>query len=74
MISIVDGAVKIQMTAESNPSPPAWFGEVVLLSGYLRTHSVLSKIAEPVRFARKRFGRVRGERCSGGVLWLRHHG
>lgn len=57
MTSIADGSVKIQTSAESNPSPPSWFGEVVLLSGYLRKHGVLSKISEQVRFARRRFGR-----------------
>jgi hypothetical protein len=35
----------------------ARFGEVVLLSRYLRQHGILSKISEQVRFARKRFGR-----------------
>ena len=57
MTSIADRSVKIQTTSESNPSTPSWFGEVVLISGYLRKHSVLSKISEQVRFARKRFGR-----------------
>ena len=56
MTSIADGSVKIQTSSESNPSPPAWFGEVVLLSGYLRKQGVLSKISEQVRFARRRFG------------------
>jgi hypothetical protein len=56
MTSIADGSVKIQTSSEPNPSPPAWFGEVVLLSRYLRTHGVLSKISEQVRFARRRFG------------------
>ena len=57
MTSIADGSVNIQTAKESNPSPPSWFGELVLLSGYLRTHGVLSKISEQVRFARRRFGR-----------------
>jgi hypothetical protein len=57
MTSIADGSVKIQTTSESNPSPPSWFGESVLLIGYLRKHGVLSKISEQVRFARRRFGR-----------------
>jgi hypothetical protein len=57
MTSIADGSVKIQTTAESNPAPPSWFGEIVLCIGYLRTHDVLSKISEQVRFARRRFGR-----------------
>src|SRR5215469_6912457 len=33
------------------------FEEVVLISGSLRKHGVLSKISEQVRFARRRFGR-----------------
>src|SRR5712692_9864111 len=57
MTSIVDGSMKIQTTSESNPSTPAWFGEVVLLSSFLRKHGVLSKISEQVHFARRRFGR-----------------
>ena len=43
MRSHADGSVKIQTTAESNPSPPSWFGEIVLLIGYLRKHGVLSR-------------------------------
>jgi hypothetical protein len=57
MISIADGSVHIQTTEESNFSPPSWFGEVVLLAGHLRQHDVLTKIAERVRFVRRRFGR-----------------
>jgi hypothetical protein len=56
MTSIVDGSVKIQMTSEPNYSTPSWFGAVVLLIGYLRKHSILSKISERARFARRRFG------------------
>src|SRR5258708_162240 len=44
MTSIVDSPVKIQTTSESNFSPPPWFGEIVGISRYLRTHGVLSKI------------------------------
>ena len=50
-------SVTIQTTASSVPATPSWFGEVVLLSEYLRKHGVLSKINEQVRFARRRFGR-----------------
>jgi hypothetical protein len=57
MKSIADDSVKIQTTWESNPSIPSWFGEAVLLIGYLHKHGVLSKISEQVRFARRRFGR-----------------
>jgi hypothetical protein len=57
MTSIVDSSVNIQTTSESSPSIPCWFGEVVLIVGYLRKHGVLAKISEQVRFARQRFGR-----------------
>jgi hypothetical protein len=57
MSSIADGAVSIQTSSESVPAPPAWFGEVTLIVGYLRKHDVLTKISEGVRFARRRFGR-----------------
>ena len=57
MTSIADGSVNIQTTAESNLTAPGWFGEVVLLTAYLRKHGVLTKINEQVRFARRRFGR-----------------
>jgi hypothetical protein len=56
MTSIADGSVNIQTTSESNPSTPAWFGEVVLITRYLCKHGVLTKISERVRFARRRFG------------------
>ena len=57
MISITDGSVHIQTTEESNFSPPCWLGEVVLMAAHLRKHDVLTKIAERVRFVRRRFGR-----------------
>src|SRR6266852_5255877 len=57
MTSIADGSVIIQTSAESVPSTPSWFGEVVLMATHLRKHKVLAKISEGVRFARRRFGR-----------------
>jgi hypothetical protein len=57
MTSIADGSVIIQTSAESVPSTPSWFGEVVLMAAHLRKHGVLTKISEGVRFARRRFGR-----------------
>jgi len=57
MTSIADSSVKIQTTSEPNFSTPCWFGEVVVISSYLRKHGLLSKINERVRFARRRFGR-----------------
>ncbi len=56
MTSIADGSVRIQTSSESVPSTPSWFGEVVLVVAHLRKHDVLTKIAEQVRFARRRFG------------------
>jgi hypothetical protein len=57
MTSIADGSMHIQTSAESVPSPPSWFGEVVLMTAHLRKHNVLAKISERVCFARRRFGR-----------------
>ena len=57
MTSIADGSVRIQTSSECVASPPAWFGEVVLMAAHLRRHDVLTKISERVRFARRRFGR-----------------
>jgi hypothetical protein len=56
MTSIADGSVRIHTSAKSVPSPPSWFGEIVLLTAYLRKHQVLAKISERVRFRRRRFG------------------
>jgi hypothetical protein len=56
MTSIADGSVRIHTSAESVPSTPSWFGEIVLLTTYLRKHQVLAKISERVRFRRRRFG------------------
>jgi hypothetical protein len=56
MTSIADNSVTIQTTSEPNFSTPSWFGEVVVISSYVRKHGVLRKIDEQVRFARKRFG------------------
>ena len=57
MTSIADSSVLIQTSSASVPSPPAWFGEVVLLAAYLRQQGILTKISERVRVARRRFGR-----------------
>jgi hypothetical protein len=54
MTSIADGSVIIQTSSESFPSPPSWFGEVVLLVSYLRKQGVLTRISQRVRFARRR--------------------
>jgi hypothetical protein len=57
MSSIADGSVRIQTSSESVPSTPSWFGEVVLLTAYLRKHQILAKISERMRLRRRRFGR-----------------
>src|SRR5579884_3555092 len=57
MTEIEQATVVIQTSPDPLPAVPAWFGEVVLLSSYLRTHGVLTKISAGVRFARRRFGR-----------------
>jgi hypothetical protein len=36
MTSIADGSVRIQISSESVPSTPAWFGEVVLIAAHRR--------------------------------------
>ena len=56
MSSIADVSVKIQTSSHAVPSTPSWFGEAVLIVGYLRKLGVLDTIAERVRFARRRFG------------------
>jgi hypothetical protein len=56
MTSIASSSVRIQTSASSAPSPPSWFGEVALLSQYLRQQRVLAAISEQVHFARRRFG------------------
>jgi hypothetical protein len=55
MSSIADVSVKIQVSSHSVPSTPSWFGEAVLIVGYLKKLGVLDA-AERVRFARRRFG------------------
>jgi hypothetical protein len=57
MTSIASSSVSIQTSAHAAPSPPPWFGEVALLSQYLRKQGVLVAIRAQMRFARRRFGR-----------------
>src|SRR5712691_5994188 len=57
MTSIAYSPVSIQASAQSVPSTPGWFGEVTLISHYLKRQGVLAAIEEQVRFARRRFGR-----------------
>src|SRR5438876_12307179 len=56
MSSIADTAVVIQSSAQSVPSTPSWFGEVTLITHYLKRLGVLSALEERVRFARRRLG------------------
>src|SRR5260370_15335855 len=57
MISIADGSVCIQTSAESQFATPSWLGEVALVASHLQKQGILNKICERVRFARRRFGR-----------------
>jgi len=72
MTSIADGSVRIQTSSESVPSPPSWFGEVVLMAAHLRKHDVLTKIAGRVHFARRRFGRYEVIDFLAVLIALRH--
>ena len=56
MNSITDGSVSIQTSSQSQPCPPPWWGELVLLSQHLRQQGILSRLAEGVRFERRRCG------------------
>src|SRR5260221_12553008 len=56
MTSIAYSPISIQTSAQSVPSTPDWFGEVILISRYLQRQGVLTAIEEQVRFARRRFG------------------
>jgi hypothetical protein len=57
MSSILDSSVHLHTYAAMAPSPPSWFGEVVLIVTHLKQHGVLRTLSEQVRFARRRFGR-----------------
>lgn len=51
-------SVKVQSSAQSEPAPPCWFGEMVLIVTDLHKLDLLEKIPEQVRFARQRFGQL----------------
>src|SRR5437588_4404740 len=53
MTSIADVSVCIQTSSESVPATPSWFGEVALITPYLRKQGVLSAISSQVRLARR---------------------
>src|SRR5215469_7343537 len=57
MISIADGSILIQTSAEAQPATPTFLGEVALVASHLQKQGILNKICERVRFARRRFGR-----------------
>ena len=72
MTTIAYSPVNIQTSTQSVPSIPDWFGEVTLIVSHLHHQGVLADLAEQVRFARRRFGRVRGDRFSRRALRLCH--
>jgi hypothetical protein len=57
MTSIAYSPVSIQTSIHSVPTPPGWFGEIILMAHHLQRQEVLAAIEEQVRFARRRFGR-----------------
>ncbi len=56
MNSIADGSVIVQTSVDALPCPPPWWGELVLLSQHLKKQGILTRLAEGVRFERRRFG------------------
>jgi hypothetical protein len=50
MISIADGSVRIQTSAEPQPATPSWLGEVALVASHLQKQGILNKICERVRY------------------------
>src|SRR5258708_6179234 len=54
--SMFHPAVTIQISPESAPSTPAWFGEVAAFAQLLTQTGILTAITERVRFARARLG------------------
>ena len=57
MNSIEQASVTIQISPESVPAVPPWFGEVVILAHILSRFGLLKAIEEQVRLACARFGR-----------------
>lgn len=49
-------SVHIQISSESVPSTPCWFGEVAIVAQLFTTSGLLQAIEQRVRFARPRFG------------------
>jgi hypothetical protein len=57
LTSMTSSAVAIQISPQSVPSIPSWFGEVTLVAHALTRCGVLDAIGQRVRLARRRFGR-----------------
>jgi hypothetical protein len=68
MTGIAYSSVSIQVSSQSAPSPPPWFGEAALIVHHLRKQGVLAAISERVRFARRRFGRYEVMDCVAVLL------
>lgn len=56
VISMTSSAVAIQISPQSAPSTPSWFGEVAVVAQALTQFGVINAIQQRVRFARARFG------------------
>jgi hypothetical protein len=52
MTSITHSVVSIQTSPQSEPSPPCWFGEVVIVAHRLATTGLLEAFAQQVRLSR----------------------
>ena len=58
MISTANGSVRIQTSSEPQFATPSWLSEVAVVACHLQKRSLLNKISERVRFARRRFDRA----------------
>ncbi len=56
MIILTSSKVSIQISEQSVPRIPGWFGQVTVIAHYLGHLGVLADISERVRFTRRRFG------------------
>lgn len=56
MKSMTPSSVKVQVSPESIPSTPEWFGEVTVVAHIFTQRGLLSAIEKRVQFARARLG------------------
>jgi len=56
MKSMTPSSVKVEVSPESVPSTPSWFGEVAVIAHVFAQRGLLAAMRERVQFARARFG------------------